>query len=115
MGPGVCAGATTIPQPAASKPGTSASASDGISSAAGRRAAEVTPRARTLPALINGSAGAGSANIKATCPPITSVRAGAARAIGQRSRMGFGVADQIGDGLDWQRGIDDQDKRNSGD
>jgi hypothetical protein len=42
---GVRAGATTIPQPAASKSGTPRSASGGMSGAAGKRAAEVTPRA----------------------------------------------------------------------
>jgi hypothetical protein len=51
---GVRAGATTIPQPDASKPGTPLFASGGISGAAGSSAAEVTPSARTLPALMYG-------------------------------------------------------------
>src|SRR5262249_18548084 len=56
---GVRAGATTIPHPAASKPGTPSSASGGISGVAGKRAAEVTPSNGTLPALICGRAGRG--------------------------------------------------------
>jgi len=43
---GVRAGATTIPQPDASKSGTPLFASGGISGAAGSSAAEVTPSAR---------------------------------------------------------------------
>src|SRR5215469_426187 len=58
---GLRAGATSIPQPAASKPGTPPSAKGAISGADGSRAAEVTPSARALPAFTSGSAGAGSA------------------------------------------------------
>ena len=71
------AGAATITQPDASKPGTPASASGGISGAAAQRVVVLTPSATTLPSRTSGTAGAGSENISGTCPATTSAMAGA--------------------------------------
>src|SRR5215475_6551339 len=67
---GVAAGATNMPQPAASKPGTPASAIVGISGAVGQRVSDETPSARTFPAWIWGSEGSGSENRTWMCPPM---------------------------------------------
>jgi hypothetical protein len=73
----VPAGTENTPQPAASNPGTPASAIGGISGADGSRTAVDTPSARTLPSLICGSEGTVSENSSGTWPAITSVSAGA--------------------------------------
>jgi hypothetical protein len=74
---GVLAGAANISQPAASKPGTPASAIGVISGAAAARAIEDTPSGRILPSLISGSDGGRSTNIAGIWPPRKSVIAGA--------------------------------------
>ena len=76
MSLGVPAGASTIVQLSALKPGI-ASAIGGISGASARRATEVTPSARNFPSLISGSEGAAAANIIETRPATISTTAGA--------------------------------------
>ena len=50
----------------------------GTSGSAGTRVVELTPSARTLPALICATTLPASANISATWPAITSLKAGGA-------------------------------------
>src|SRR6516162_5347443 len=89
---GVATGATNMPQPAASKPGTPASAIVGMSGAVGQRLGDETPSARTFPAWIWGSEGSGSEN-----------------------RLLLRILDKISDGFDGQTGMDDQHEGNGGD
>src|SRR5215471_13767650 len=73
---GVFAGATTMNQPATSKPGTPASLIGGMSGNAASRALVETPSARTLPAWIMPAAGGTSQNISSMWPATTSLSAG---------------------------------------
>src|SRR5262249_15020559 len=65
---GVPAGTENTPQPAASNPGTPASAIGGMSGADGERVFVDTPSTRTLPSRMSGSAGTGSENKSGTWP-----------------------------------------------
>ena len=74
IGFGVAAGTETSVQPTASKPGTPASAMVGTSGSTGTRVVDDTPSGRTMPALIWPVTLPASANIRATWPPMTSLR-----------------------------------------
>ena len=76
MSGGVAAGATSICQAAASKPGTPASAMVGMSFTAGMRSLVEMPSERTLPASICAMPGARSQNIRSMWPATTSLSAG---------------------------------------
>ncbi len=73
---GVPAGATSICQEVRLKPVIPASAMVGISGATGRRVADDTASARTLPSRSSGSTGVGSPNIIGMCPATRLVSAG---------------------------------------
>src|SRR5436190_23717553 len=75
MAGGVPVGASTPNHDEASKPGIPDSATVGTLGSAAARVNEVTASARSLPALMCGSAEGRLSNINCTCPPIRSCNA----------------------------------------